>query len=177
MKKTIINILFVITFLILYFLQLNFFSWFKIAGAMPNLFIILVFYIGLFAGRRMGITYGIVFGLLLDFLVGEKIGITAIMLGICGIIGGIFDKNFSKDSRITIMIMIIGTTIIYEVGMYILRYAILKSSVEILSFTKLLTAETVFNVILTIIFYPFMQKTGHKVENEYKSSTILTRYF
>lgn len=177
MKKTIINILFVITFIILYFLQLNFFSWFRIAGTMPNLFIVLVFYIGLFAGKRMGITYGIVFGLLLDFLIGQKIGITSIMLGICGIIGGIFDKNFSKDSRITIIIMIIGITIIYEIGMYILRFAILKSSVEILSFTKLLVAETVFNVILTLILYPFIQKTGHKVENEYKSSTILTRYF
>lgn len=177
MKKIIINILFVITFLILYYLQLNFFSWFRIAGVMPNLFIVLVFYIGLFAGRRMGLTYGVIFGLLLDLLIGEKIGMTAIMLGTCGIIGGIFDKNFSKDSRITIMIMVIGTTILFEVGMYILRYAILKSSVEILSFLKILTAETVFNVIISIILYPFIQKTGHKVENEYKGNTILTRYF
>lgn len=177
MKKVIINFLFIITFLILYFLQLNFFSWFKIAGVMPNLFAILVFYIGLFSGRRMGLTYGIIFGLLLDLWVGEKIGITAIMLGVCGIIGGIFDKNFSKDSRITIMIMVIGITIVYEVGYYILRYAVLKSSVEILSFSKILLAETVFNLLITIILYPLIQKTGHKVENEYRGNAILTRYF
>lgn len=177
MKKIIINILFVITFLILYFLQLNFFSWFRIAGVMPNLFVILIFYIGLFAGRSVGVTYGILFGLVLDLLVGENVGITAIMLGIVGVIGGFFDKNFSKDSRITILIMVIGCTTIYEIGMYVLRYAILKSSIEILSFSKILIAEIVFNVILTIIFYPLIQKTGHKVENEYKGSKILTRYF
>ena len=177
MKKTLINISFIITFFLLYFLQLNFFSWFKIAGVMPNLFIILVFYIGLFIGRSMGLTYGIIFGLLLDLLVGEKIGMTAIMLGTIGIIGGVFDKNFSKDSRITIMIMVIGTTIIFETGMYILRYAILGSSIEILSFIKILVAETFFNVIITIIFYPLIQKTGHSVENQYKGNKILTRYF
>lgn len=177
MKKIIVNILFVITFLILYYLQLNFFSWFRIAGVMPNLFVILVFYIGLFAGRSMGLTYGIIFGLLLDLLVGEKVGMTAIMLGIIGIIGGILDKNFSKESRLTIMIMVVGTTLIYEIGMYILRYAILNSSIEILSFCKILLAEIVFNILITIILYPLIQKTGHSVENEYKGSKILTRYF
>lgn len=177
MKKVIINVLFILTFLILYFLQINFFSWFKIAGAMPNLFLILVLYIGLFSGKSMGLTYGVIFGLLLDLFIGEKIGITAIMLGIVGILGGVLDKNFSKDSRITIMIMVIGITIIYELGMYLLRYLILGSSIEILSFTKILLAETVFNILVTIILYPLIQKTGHGIENEYKGSTILTRYF
>ena len=177
MKKTLINISFIFTFFILYILQLNFFSWFKIAGVMPNLFIILVFYIGLFIGRSMGLTYGIIFGLLLDLFVGEKIGMTAIMLGIVGIIGGVFDKNFSKDSRITIMIMVIGITIVFETGMYVLRYAILKSSVEIISFIKILIAETFFNVLITIILYPLIQKTGHSIENQYKGNKILTRYF
>lgn len=177
MKKILINLAFIIIFFTLYFLQLNFFSWFKIAGVMPNLFVILVFYIGLYVGRRVGLTYGIIFGLLLDLLIGEKIGMTAIMLGVVGIIGGIFDKNFSKDSRITIMIMIICTTVIFEVGMYFLRYAILHSSVEVLTFIKILIAETFFNVIITIILYPLMQKTGHSIENQYKGNQILTRYF
>lgn len=177
MKKIIINILIVLTFFILYFLQLNFFSWFRIAGAMPNLFVILIFYIGLYTGKIMGLTYGVIFGLILDFLIGENIGTTAIMLGIIGIIGGVLDKNFSKDSRITIILMVVGSTIIYEVGMYILRFAILKSSIELLSFLKILIAEIVFNVLITIILYPLIQKTGHSIENEYKGSKILTRYF
>lgn len=177
MKKIIINILIVLTFFILYFLQLNFFSWFRIAGVMPNLFVILIFYIGLYTGKIMGLTYGVIFGLILDFLIGENIGTTAIMLGIIGIIGGVLDKNFSKDSRITIILMVVGSTIIYEVGMYILRFAILKSSIELLSFLKILIAEIVFNVLITIILYPLIQKTGHSIENEYKGSKILTRYF
>jgi rod shape-determining protein MreD len=144
---------------------------------MPNLFVVLVLYIGLFISRTKGLTYGIIFGLLLDLLGGEKVGITAIMLGIVGAIGGIFNKNFSKDSRITIMIMVIGSTLVFEVGMYIIRYFVLDINVEILSFIKVLTIEVIYNTILTIIFYPLIQKSGHSIENEYKGNTILTRYF
>ena len=144
---------------------------------MPNLFAILVLYIGLYAGRSVGLTYGVIFGILLDLLIGEKIGITAIMLGVTGILGGVLDKNFSKDSRLTIIIMVIATTVIYEVGMYLIRYMIFRTNVEILSFSEILLAQTIFNVLITIILYPLIQRSGHKVENEYKGSTILTRYF
>ncbi len=177
MKKFLINVMFIITFLILYFLQLNFFSWFQIAGVMPNLFVVLVLYIGLFAGRSMGLAYGVIFGVLLDLFVGQKIGMTAIMLGIIGIIGGIFEKNFSKDSRLTVMIMVVSSTIIYEIGIYALRYMVLENNLEIWSFAKILFAEVIFNIIITIIFYPLIQKTGHSIENEYKGNRILTRYF
>lgn len=177
MKKLLINVMFIITFLILYFLQLNFFSWFKIAGVMPNLFVILVLYIGLFAGRSMGLTYGVIYGVLLDLFVGEKIGMTAIMLGIIGIIGGIFEKNFSKDSRVTVMIMVVSSTILFEIGIYLLRYMILDNNLEIWSFTKILFAEVIYNIIATIILYPLIQKSGHSIENEYKGNRILTRYF
>lgn len=53
MKKTLIIIGLFITFLLLYFLQVNLFSWFTIAGINPNTFIILMLFIGLFAGRWM----------------------------------------------------------------------------------------------------------------------------
>lgn len=177
MKKTIINISFIIIFLIIYFLQINFFTWFKIAGVMPNLFVILVLFIGLFSGRTMGVTYGLLFGILLDLFIGQRVGITAIGLGIIGIIGGIFDKNFSKDSRITIMIMVITTTIAYEVIIYLLRYLVLDSTIELVIFAKILLIEVLFNTLLTIILYPSIQKYGNYIENEFRGNTILTKYF
>ena len=44
---------------------------------MPNLFVILVLFIGLFASRTMGTAYGVAIGVVLDFLLGNKIGIYA----------------------------------------------------------------------------------------------------
>ena len=124
MKKILINVILIITFLIIYFLQSNLFSWFKIAGVMPNLFIILVLYIGLYTNKFMGVIYGIILGIFLDLFIGKRVGLTAIMLGIVGIIGVIFDKNFSKENRLTLIIMVLVSTIVYETGLYFLSYFI-----------------------------------------------------
>jgi len=58
-----------------------------------------------------------------------------------------------------------------------LNYMILDINVQIVAFTKILLIETVYNIILTIIIYPIIQLTGYDVEEEYKGSKILTRYF
>lgn len=177
MKKTIINIVLILTFFIIYFLQANFFSWFNIHGIMPNLFVILALFIGLFANRTMGTIYGIATGLILDLVIGTKVGIYAISLGLIGFLAAVFDKNFSKDSRMTIMLMVLGSTIIFEVLNYLLDYIFLSTNVEILNFIKILIIEVIFNILLTIVIYPLLQKAGYYIENEYKQNKILTRYF
>lgn len=53
MKKTLTIIVLCIVFILIYFLQLNFFNWFTIAGVKPNLFVILVLFIGLYTGRKV----------------------------------------------------------------------------------------------------------------------------
>lgn len=177
MKKTIINISLIVTAILIYFLQANFFSWFNIAGIMPNLFVILILFIGLFGTRTMGSLYGLIVGLLLDLVMGTKIGIYSIVLGLIGFLSAIFDKNFSKDSRMTIMVMGIVATAIFEILCYILNYIFLSTHIEIINFLKILVIEIIYNLLLTIIIYPLIQKFGYFIENEYKGNKILTRYF
>jgi len=177
MKKTLIIIALIITFLIIYFLQANFFSWFTIATVKPNLFIIFVLFISLFAGYRVGISFGIISGLFLDIIIGKNIGTTALMLGVIGAIGGYFDKNFSKESKLTIILMVLGSTFIYEIGIYIIQIMRLSINVEILPFLIKLSIEAIYNMILTIILYPLVQKTGYRIENAFKGNNVLTRYF
>lgn len=177
MKRTIINVALVITAFIVYFLQLNFFDWFTIAGVKPNLFIILVLFIGLFTSRNLGAIYGIAIGLSIDLLGNQIIGINAVIFGLIGLLAEIFDKNFSKDNRMTIIFIVIATTIIAETAIYLLNYVIQNSNINILAFIKILSIETLYNVILSIILYPLIQKAGYYIENEYKGNRILTRYF
>lgn len=177
MKKAIINVSLILTTMLIYFLQSNFFSWFNIAGIMPNLFILLILFIGLFGTRTMGTIYGLIIGLILDFLLGTRIGIYSAGLGLIGFLAAIFDKNFSKDSRMTIMIMGVGATIIFESLTYLLKYVFAANQVDLLNFIKILAIEVAFNLILTIILYPLVQKAGYYIENEYKGNKILTRYF
>ncbi len=177
MKKFLINIYLIIIAFVIYFLQSNFFNWFTIAGVMPNLFVIFVLFIGLFGNKLMGAIYGMVIGLILDVLFANNIGISFIGLGLVGIASTIFDKNFSKDSRFTIMLMVAGLTIFYELIFYFANYFVAETSIEIFTFIKILLIEVIYNVILTIILYPLMQKFGYYIENEFKGNKILTRYF
>ena len=177
MRKLVINVFLILTSLIIYYLQSNFFTWFNISGIMPNLFIVLVLFIGLFASRTMGTVYGIIIGLILDLVLGNKVGVNAVTLGIIGFLAGAFDKNFSKDSRMTIMLMTISATLLVEGANYLIKYVLLSANVEIFSFIEILIVEIIYNCILTIILYPLIQKSGYYIENEYKGNKILTRYF
>ena len=177
MKKAVNILILIITFFIIYFLQVNFFSWFTIAGVKPNLFIIFILFISLFAGMKIGIPFGILTGLFLDITIGRNIGTFAIMLGVIGAVGGYFDKNFSKESKITIMLMVIGSTCIFEIGTYILQAIQLSIHVEIIDFLIKLLIEVLYNTILTIILYPLMQKLGYRMEDKFKAQQILTKYF
>ena len=177
MKKTIINISLVVIAYFLYFLQSNFFNWFTIAGVMPNLFVIFILFIGLFYGKTAGIVYGLIIGMVLDLVLGKQIGINMITLGIIGFLAALFDKNFSKDSRATIMFMVLGATIIFEVMVYIANGILYASNMELFNFIKILAVEVIYNLILTIIIYPLIQKWGHMLEEIFKARNILTRYF
>lgn len=177
MKKAGIAIGLILTFIIIYLLQANFFAWFNLAGVKPNLFVILVLAIGLFAGRGIGTTFGIFFGMSLDFFIGKSVGISAIMLGIIGFVGGYLDKSFSKDSRITMITMISIATLIYEIGLYTFNYFINSAQMSTIFFVRTLIIEVIFNAIITIIIYPLIIKFGYRIEENFKESKILTRYF
>jgi len=144
---------------------------------MPNVFIILMLYIGLYMGRTMGVIYGIIYGILIDIWVGKSLGLTSVALALVGILGGLFDKTLSKDSRLTVLLMGAICTIIYEIVLYFFNYMFFKINIEIYSFLKILFIETIYNVLLIIIVYPLMKATGYEIENEIKGDRILTRYF
>lgn len=99
------------------------------------------------------------------------------MLGIIGLLGGYLDKKFSKDSRITIILMVILATFIYEIGKYSANILLYNQELEILAFTKVLLVETIYHIIITIIMQPLIKKSGYYMENVFKNKNILTRYF
>ena len=177
MKKVLINLALILIGFVIYFLQANFFSWFTIGGIRPNLFVIYILFIGLFGNQIMGIVYGAVWGIFLDLVYKTNVGINLAGLVLIGLIAILFNKNFSKDSRITIMFMVFGTTIIFEILTYFISYVLYSTNVEILSFLKILIVEVIYNILITIIIYPALQKFGYYIENNYKGNKILTRYF
>lgn len=175
-KKIIILVLFIV-FLITYFLQINFFNWFTIAGISPNLFVILIVFISLFAGIKVGLPAGLCTGVFLDIMMGKTFGIYTIMYGIISLLAAYFDKNFSKDSKLTVMLIIVANTLVLEIGLYMFNILMLNTRIEVFYFIRVVLIECFYNGILSIILYPIIKKFGYKIEEQYKSQKLLTRYF
>lgn len=168
MKKTLDIFLVILIFLIIYFLQVNFFTWFNIAGIMPNLFVVFIMLIGLFLKKDFAFFFGIIFGLLLDIFTGAKIGINTIALSIIGLASGKLEKNFSKDNRITVMSMTAILTLAFELITYILNIIFGGiSNIQLMSFIKIVLIEIVYNEILIIMIYPLFNKFGNKLEQDF----------
>lgn len=176
MKKILIIAGIFISFLLIYFLHVNFFSWYNIAGIQPNLFIILSLFVGLYMGKIYGLTIGIIMGFLLDMFMASMIGTNTIILGIAGFLGGIYDKNFSKEKLITFMFMVAGTTILCETIVYIMQILFLKIEISILPYIYIILIETIYNVILTIILNPLIQKIGISTEANFKKEQTFSKY-
>ncbi len=164
-------------FFLLLFLEVNIFPFIPIAGIVPNLIIIFALFIGLFANTKYGVLFGVIFGIIIDCIYSSRIGITAVMLGAVGFLGAYFDKNFSKESKITIILMVAGSTILYEFGLYILNGVIIGYSYEWWAFIKILLLEVLYNVLISIIFYPIIRKAGFAIDRVFKKTNLLTRYF
>lgn len=176
MKKFGIIISIIAIYFAIYFFQVNFFNWFTIDGVQPNLFILLILFIGIFTNAKVGSVLGFFLGLYTDFLFSNTIGISAILFSVLGFCGEFLEKRFSRDSKITIVLMGSIITAIYEIVLYIVR--IVKYSINIdLTFIYLLGIEMLYNAFLIIILYPLIHKFGVYVESIFKNKKMLTRYF
>ena len=173
-SNLLVAVLLIIAFIIIYFLQANVFSSFTIAGIKPNLFIIFILIIGLFGNNFLSILFSIICGIWLDSLYSESIGITSAMLCLIGFMATWFDSLWSKDEKISIVIMVFIATFIFEFGSYFLKSIIFDFEIEIKIFFKILALEELYNVLLTIIFFGLIKKLGYGMERKLKRTNMYT---
>ena len=173
-SNLLVAVLLIIAFIIIYFLQANVFSSFTIAEIKPNLFIIFILIIGLFGNNFLSILFSVICGIWLDSLYSESIGITSAMLCLIGFMATWFDSLWSKDEKISIVIMVFIATFIFEFGSYFLKSIIFDFEIEIKIFFKILALEELYNVLLTIIFFGLIKKLGYGMERKLKRTNMYT---
>lgn len=168
----IIYLILIFVFALLYFLQTNLFPLISLNGVVPNLSVIFILFIGLFGNNLLAVSLGLLFGLFIDLIHGEVIGITPAMLCLVGFIATWFDSLWSKDEKISIIIMIILSTFIFELGAFFIKSIVLKFELEIGIFFKILFWEEIYNVLLTTIFFSLIKKLGYIMERKLKRNNM-----
>lgn len=73
--------------------------------------------------------------------------------------------------------MVAVATVGYEVLQIL--YSVIKYGVvfNFIMFLFVLLVETLFNVLLVMIFYPILKKVGYYLEDAFKVKQVLTRYY
>ena len=170
----IVSIILIFVSLIIYFLQSSVFSELTIAGIKPNLFVIFILFIGLFGNNYLSLIFSIICGIWLDSIYAEVIGITPAMFCLIGFMATWFDSLWSKDEKISIVIMVIIATFIFEFGCYFLKSVILDFEMELWAFFKILIVEELYNTLLTIIFFGMIKKLGYAMERKLKRNNMYT---
>ena len=170
----IISLILLITFFIIYNLQANIFSNLTIAGVMPNLFVIFILFIGLYANSFLAISFGVFCGLWIDTIYGNCLGITSASLTVVGFIASWFDSLWSKDEKISIIIMVLVSTFIFEILSYFLKSVIFEFEFELMPFFKILAIEELYNTLLIIILFSPIKKLGYKMERNLKRNNMYT---
>lgn len=177
MKRVRIILFIIAIYLFMYFLQVNFFSWFNISGVQPNLFVVLALFVGLYTNTKFGTIMGFFLGLYTDFLFSDSVGISAVLFTLIGYSGEILQKRFPKNSKITLIIMSSITTAIYEVIRVCYRHLFFSSDIGFISFVVTLAIELLFNALLIIIFYPLINKSGEILDDTFNGNDTVTKYF
>ncbi len=170
----IVSIILIFVSLIIYFLQSSVFSELTIAGIKPNLFVIFILFIGLFGNNYLSLIFSVICGIWLDSIYAEVIGITPAMFCLIGFMATWFDSLWSKDEKISIVIMVIIATFIFEFGCYFLKSVILDFEMELWAFFKILIVEELYNTLLTIIFFGMIKKLGYAMERKLKRNNMYT---
>ena len=170
----VISLVLLLVFGFLYFLQANIFPLIPIAGVVPNLFVIFILVIGLYGNNFLSLLFGIFCGIWIDSIYGEVIGVTSAMLCLIGFIATWFDTLWSKDEKISSIIMVLLSTLIFEFGGYFIKSIILDFEMEIKIFFKILFFEEIYNILLTIIFFGIIKKLGYIMERRLKRTNMYT---
>ena len=96
------------------------------------------------------------------------------MFCLIGFIATWFDTLWSKDEKISIIIMVILSTLFFEFGSYFIKSIVLNFELEITIFFKILAIEELYNVLLTIIIFGFIKKFGYMMERKLKRNNMYT---
>lgn len=153
-----------------FILQCSVFPNFSLAGITPNLLIIITASFGFMRGEKEGMITGFFCGLLCDIFFGGIIGFYAMIYMYIGYINGKFCGIFyPEDIKLPIGLIVLSD-ISYGIICYILLFLLRGRFNFAYYFTRVILAEMLFTIIITIFLYPLILVVNQKLEAREKRS-------
>lgn len=170
MKKVLITIVMFLVILLTIWFQLNFLNSIPLAGVIANIGIVLVAGLGLVSGEIFGGVIGLVYGLLLDIAVYRTLGIYTFLYMFTGMTAGFLNNKFAKENKISMVMLILLITVIFETIAYFLNVVLKQFDFQLSVWISVLLLESVYNMLLTVLLFKSITFLGdllNRCKNSY----------
>lgn len=139
-------------------LQVSFFSYLQLFGAIPNVIPVVVVTLGLLGGGVVGAVCGFITGLLLDSLLLQTLGVSSLVLLSVGYLAGRYREGVEITSAWVPPLLAGGFTLVAAGGLAAIELMLgVDASVSIL-FLREVIVQGLLAVILAIPLYPLIRR-------------------
>ena len=153
MKKILMTIITFLVICLTIWFQINFLNSIPLAGVTANIGIVLTAGLGLVSGRMLGGTAGFAYGLIMDVAFYSSLGVYTILYTSTGMIAGFLNNSFSKDNKISMVMLILFVTLIFETIFYLLHVFLQGFEFRVSVLFTVLILESVYNMLLAMLFF------------------------
>lgn len=168
MIRLVVSILLVI---ISFVLQTTLFHGISFGGIVPNLMIVLTAAYGFMRGKKIGLLTGFFSGLLCDLFFGSLLGLHAVIYMYIGYLNGMFHQVFYPDDIKLPMISILVSDFVYGIVYYLILFMLRGRFHFSYYLIHLIIPETVYTILVTLLFYPLILWINNRLEKAEKRSS------
>ncbi len=167
MKRFLFSVLLII---LSFVLQTTLFQALSFGGIVPNLLIVLTSSYGFMRGKKAGLLTGFFSGLLYDIFFGSVLGLNALIYMYIGYINGLFHHIFYPDDIKLPLISIFVSDLLYGITYYLLLFLLRGRFHFSYYFVHIIIPETVYTILITLLFYPLILWINNKLEQSEQRS-------
>ena len=140
-----------------YPLQNSVFPYFEMANVVPDVLLILIVSTAFFKGQNAGVLTGFFAGLLMDFCIGNYLGIFAILYMVIGYFNGYAAKIFDREDYLLPLGLIAVSELVYGF-LYYVFFALLNGRLTIgYFFGRVILPRVIYTTFAAVLLYKFFQ--------------------
>ena len=148
----------------IYILQLYLINPRELFGIKPNLILIVVIVVSLWYGVHVGGISSLLIGFLTDILFGSNNGMFTISYTIVGIIVGILNDNYRKESKMSLVYVTIIATFSFEIVQFFQYILLYKVGLSLVYLIKQIVISSLLNIVIVYIVYSLMYNLSEYIE-------------
>lgn len=153
---TIVYLIFLI--MLIYLFQVLIINNNSLFGVKPNLILISCIVVSMWYGLYIGSFYSLLIGIITDLVFGNTLGLFTISYAITGTIVGLFNYNYRKENKTSLVYITIIGTAIFELVEYIFYLMVTSNYSSIFYLIRQITISSILNIVIVYIIYSLVVK-------------------